>query len=389
MEQNKLLDVLLDTFNTLKDQCKATSADLRSIKNELNRIFNDSECKEVIYTSNLDRMFFGIKVLPMIDADDIYDYLVDNESIRIDKYIVEIDSHMLNPVLDLSAAEMMATLINEVNALIGDSSPIELARNAMNQYLAINSDHLRISKSIHYKEILAYGLKDYLSKCKSMFYNTNGATDLYTSDMIVALGIADDLASAYRKIKRDNIKLYQDTEVSKFVTFGWTLRLYKDVKHHRVGTMHVLDRAKLLTGSELEKVEMDNVIKRIKRLDDEVVFESGLMQKVNAKIKERRVKSRINTLRIIDSTFYELNMRIRNVEDEDDALYLMRQINNNIAIIEEYIASDDVDDHEKKKWMEALDKFVELRQKLSDTIVYKNKNYGLFVNYPDIVEDRY
>ena len=153
--------------------------------------------------------------------------------------------------------------------------------------------------------------------------------------------------------------------------------------------MHVLDRAKLLTGSELEKVEMDNVIKRIKRLDDEVVFESGLMQKVNAKIKERRVKSRINTLRIIDSTFYELNMRIRNVEDEDDALYLMRQINNNIAIIEEYIASDDVDDHEKKKWMEALDKFVELRQKLSDTIVYKNKNYGLFVNYPDIVEDRY
>ena len=67
----------------------------------------------------------------------------------------------------------------------------------------------------------------------------------------------------------------------------------------------------------------------------------------------------------------------------------MRQINNNIAIIEEYIASDDVDDHEKKKWMEALDKFVELRQKLSDTIVYKNKNYGLFVNYPDIVEDRY
>ena len=33
MEQNKLLDVLLDTFNTLKEQCKATSADLRSIKN--------------------------------------------------------------------------------------------------------------------------------------------------------------------------------------------------------------------------------------------------------------------------------------------------------------------------------------------------------------------
>ena len=36
-----------------------------------------------------------------------------------------------------------------------------------------------------------------------------------------------------------------------------------------------------------------------------------------------------------------------------------------------------------------MDKLVQLREKLTATVVYKNKNYGLFVNYPDIVENRY
>jgi hypothetical protein len=100
-------------------------------------------------------------------------------------------------------------------------------------------------------------------------------------------------------------------------------------------------------------------------------------------------KNRLNNLRNIDSTYYELNLQVRNVEDENDALYLMRQINTNIAIIDEYKNSPDCDDIEKAKWNQTMDKFTQLRDKLSSSVVYKNKNYGLFVNYPDIVENRY
>ena len=116
---------------------------------------------------------------------------------------------------------------------------------------------------------------------------------------------------------------------------------------------------------------------------------SGLVDSVRMKVREKMRKNRLNNLRTIDSAFYELNMQIRNVEDEDDALWLMRQINSNIAIIEEYRNSSDCDEYERDKWNQVLDKFLDLRDRLSKTTVYKNKSYGIFVQYPEIVENRY
>ena len=380
-------DSFIDVFNNMKRSCAATPEDLRTIKNELNKFFTDSICKEVLYTDNMDKMFFGIKIVPMIDADDIFDYLVDDQPQRVAKYVVEFDSHLLNPVQNLQAIELLAMLLHEVSNLVGDSEPIEAARNALNAYLAANNDYIKVSQSIHYKEILTYGLKDYLSKARSMFY-TSDISDLYAHELTTAYGFNDDLVSAYRKISHDNIKLYENTELSKFITFSWTLSLYKNMRIRRVGSIKTLSRAKQLTGSRLEKMEIDNVIKRIRRIDDDVLIESAI-DSVRVKIREKMRKSRLNNLRSIDSAFYELNMQVRNVEDEDDALWLMRQINNNIAIIEEYRNSIDCDEYERDKWNRVLEKFVELRDRLSKTTVYKNKQYGLFINYPEIVENRY
>ena len=381
--------VFIDTFQRMKDKCGATPTDLNSIKNELNRFFKDSTCKEVMYTNNTDKMFFGMKTLAMIDADDIYDYLVDDEPKRISTYIIEIDSHLFNPVLDLSVRELIAILLHEVGHLVADATPIEDARNALNAYLAENKDHIRISKSIHYKEILAYGLKDYISKSQSMFY-TSDESEIFADEFAKAHGFGDELTSAYNKITSNNMKLYENSEVSKFIAFGWTLGLYKDLKVRRIGAMKVLARAKQLTGSRIEKIEIDNVIRRIKRIDDDDVIteSSGISSSLKAKMKEKMRKARINNLKMIENTLYELSMQVRNVEDEDDALYLMRQINNSIAIIDEYRNSPDCETYEIEKWNAVLDKYTKLREKLSSTVVYRNKNYGIFIQYPDIIENR-
>ena len=105
--------VFIDVFKKMKDKCGATPSDLNTLKNELNRFFKDSTCKEVMYTNNTDKMFFGMKTLAMIDADDIYDYLVDDEPKRITKYIIEIDSHLFNPVLDLNPKELI--ILQKIN----------------------------------------------------------------------------------------------------------------------------------------------------------------------------------------------------------------------------------------------------------------------------------
>ncbi len=378
-----------DVFSSMIAKGKADMVDANNLKKELNKFFKDSKCTNIYYTDNTDKMFFGIRLVPVIDADDIYDYLVDDEPQRITKYLMELDSKLLDPIMALSADELLAIILYEVSHLVGTSEPIENARDALHAYLASNKEHIKVTQSIHYKEILAYGLKDYLAKCASLFYESD-PSKITGDEFCFMYNLGDALYSGYSKISKNNIKLYENCEISKFITFGWTLSLYKNIRIRRIGSLRTLGRAKQLTGSRLEKMEIDNVIRRINRIDDDAILEAGsVIDSVRIKMREKMRKHRINNLRTIDSSYYELNMQIRNVEDENDALYLMRQINTNIAIIDEYRNSPDCDDVEKAKWNQAMDKFVQLRDKLSSTTVYKNKNYGLFVNYPDIVENRY
>ncbi len=365
-----------------------TPNDLQTLKNELNRFFEDSKCKEVIYTTNVDKMFFGIKIVPMIDADNIYDYLADDEQKRISKYIVELDSKLFDPIMELTADELTAILLREVSHIIGSSEPVEDARNTLNIYLAENRTHIKVSNSIHYKEILAYGFKDYISKAQSMFYISD-TSEILGDEFMISYGFGDAISSAYNKVFSNNIKLYENSNISKFIVFGWTLDLYRNIKTRRISAIHTLNNLKLLTASRLERMEMDNVIRRINRIDDDSVLNESTKSIIRVKIKEKLKKARLNNLRTIDSTFYEISMQVRNVEDENDALYLLRQINNSISIIDEYRNSEDCDEYEAERWNQMMDKFIQLREKLTSTVVYKNKNYGLFVNYPEIVENRY
>ena len=381
----------ISTFESMKDKCSATPSDLVNIKSELNKFFSDSDCKEVIYTTNTDKMFFGLKIIPMINPDDIYKYIVEDEPERLDRYIVEIDSKLLDPIMNLSSYELLAILLHEVSNIVNDTFPIENARNALNSYLSSNREHVKITQSVHYKEILAYGLKDYLSKARSMFY-TNDLSDILANDFAHMYGFENDLVSAYEKISKNNIKLYENSEVSKFIVFSWALSIYRNLRIRRVGAIKTLSRAMLLSGSRLERMEMENVIRRIKRIDDDILIESArddaIVRKVEEKMKKLRMK-RLNNIKYIDNHFYELNLRIRNVQEEEDALYLMREINSSIAVVDEYLNTDGIDEYERDMYTKIINKFQMLREKLSNSTIYKGQQYGMFVKYPDIVENRY
>ena len=382
---------IIQIFNKIKNSnasIPVNANDLGVLKTELNRFFRDSSCKEILYTTNTDNMFFGIKIIPMINNSDIYEILTNEDSYRIDKYLVELDSKLFDPILNLNAKEITSLLLYEVNKIVGDSTPIDNARNALNIYMVSNKDKLRISDSIHYKEILAFGLKDYLSKSTSIFYTTD-SFDIYNDTFTVSYGLNNAIVSVYEKITSNNIKLYENSEVSKFITFSWILSIYRNLKIHRVGAIKQLTAMLSLTGSRLEKLEIKNILTRIKRIDDTDLITESTDNSLKARIREKMKKNRIHNLRAVTSTFYELAMRIKNVEDEGEALSIMRTINNNIGIINDYLDSDTCDEREKVEWKDALDKFLKLREKLSDSVVYRNTSYGVFVNYPNIVENRY
>ena len=74
-------------------------------------------------------------------------------------------------------------------------------------------------------------------------------------------------------------------------------------------------------------------------------------------------------------------MRVKNIETEDDAIVLMRQINSRMSILEDYLRDEDIDDIDRKRWEECYKNYVELRSTLSKKTLYKRKQMGLWMDY--------
>lgn len=374
-------------FNEALDEGKLTSAHQRTLLRELNRFFSDSKCTAVYYTNNISKPFFGMIVCPSIEGDKIYEYLMGNDEIRLVNYTIEIDSHLFNPVLGLTGKEITAMLLHEVGHVVNDSTPIHNARQYLDEYLAKNNETIKMTDSYHYREILAYALKDFVSKDRSIFYTSN-VDEVLADDFVRAYGYGSYLESAIQKVIRSNSKLYQGELNDRFTAFIWSIQLYKHMQYRRIPALRSLNKAKGLTGSRIEKAEIENLIRRINRIDDTALMEAS-MSSIQSKIKNRMRQMRINNMKSLEDDYYEINMRIRNVEDEEDALYLMRQLNTRISLITDFIESEDLNSNERKRWQDTLDRFNRLRSDLSETLVYKSKNYGIFVAYPDIQENRY
>ena len=82
-----------------------SGAKLSQLKNEINKFFFKAQCKEVLYTVNNDKLFFGMRVYPEIDGDDVLDIMADDKPKAFEKYYIEFDSKLFDPMLGLDEKE--------------------------------------------------------------------------------------------------------------------------------------------------------------------------------------------------------------------------------------------------------------------------------------------
>ena len=123
---------------------------LSDIQSELNKFFTDSKCMEVIYTENVDKMFFGMTVMPYIEGKKIYEYIDGSSQSRIDKYYLELDSKLFGAWLNLTGREILACLLHEIGHLVNDSSGIhKLRMNIMNY--SCSHGPLRTTENANYR----------------------------------------------------------------------------------------------------------------------------------------------------------------------------------------------------------------------------------------------
>lgn len=366
-------------FNLKSDQSPNR---LRQLKEELNRFFKDSVCKEVIYTVNRDKVFFGASCIPFVSDEDIVDIVTGDEKKRINTYYLEIDSKLLE--LGLTARELVAVILHEVGHLVADSTPTEEFRKALNVYLSKNNEHLVISDSIHYKQILIYAYKDSVRKLTSLFFREDD--EIIADQFSVACGYGEDLESAYRKIMSKTSTLNRNVG-NKLLVLQWTLRMYKDLKIRRIGALHTINKMRNITGSSLEKRELNNVSRAINQIDDDTLIQEAT--NIFKKTSESYRKFKYKGIRRLEDDLYEYSLRAKTVDEEDEALMLIRELSLKISMIDDYMMTEKLSESERERWSNLMRKYQMVREELSKKdSVAKGKFYGLFIDVPT-VRDRY
>ena len=380
---------------------KPSATNLNNLKKELNKFFTDSKCTDIIFTDN-DSLFFGMCVYPIVDKDLVVKILQDDEKVRFNKYSIEIDSKIMHPSIDVTPRELLAMLLHEIGHIINDPSPVEELRDAINVGLAKNGDSLNIPKTVQYYQILAFGFKNTVRKMNSMFFIYKDG-EVLADEFVHMCGFGEDLNNVFEKICRSGLKVNSD--VGKLTALSWTLSLYKNVKMRRIPALRLLKKMKPITGSKTERREMEILEKNLVTIDDTALEESynienhmnyyilnessGTSRKT--KYAELRKSATLKSMKNFEQDVYEYTMRIRHISDESDALYLMRQINTRISVLEDFLDHERLTDNERKRWWSLLEKYQKLRDQLANNVHYRYDFSGsvITVNYPDIKENRY
>ena len=350
--------ILADTF--------PTSSMLTDLKKELNIFFDKARCNDVIFTRNTDNFFFGVIVMPVFSNETALDIVVNNNPIRVESYTLELDSKLFT--LGLEADELTAILLHEIGHMVLDDMPVKATRAAIDKYFTQHDDIINIKASAQYTQLLSYAIKDTMIKATSLRFADD---DEVKADIFVtACGYGDQLVSAENKIISNIAGLTKSVRAPKLSIMQWIFHLYKNVKFNRIPAINTLKTAKKATTSALTKRELDNVITALNRIGTDIVNEGAILLQEAKKGLAAQLK--INGLRGILNDYYEFQIRAKGLTTQNDQLYLMRQINARMALLQDAIA-EGMDEKEEAKWRKVLEDYDDLRKMVSNKKISTGK----------------
>lgn len=370
--------ILEKTLFTLDTDHSGTA--LNRIKTQLNTFFVKTRCKEVLYTQNTDKLFFGLRVYPILDGNKAIELLGDSDSNTFEGYYLEIDSKLLDPMLYLDGRELVALIIHEIGHIVYDTMTIQEVKNQIDMYFARSNEYVDINASKGYKELLAYAIKDAVMKVGSVFSKT-GNTEMVADAFVVACGYGPELESAIKKIVKSLSYMAQDVD-DRFIALSWVLRLGREFSILRIPAIKTLNKAAQLTGSNLEKKEL-KYASRIMSTMNEPINESAL-DNLKARFSKKFMEFKAKGVRAIKNDVYELNLRLRCADDQDELMSIIRTINSDIAILQDYL-TEDIPDEERQDIIETLQELYDIRQKAAKDKTVKDRYSGYIqVIYPSI-----
>ena len=354
-----------------------SSSTLSKLKSEINRFFYKAKCKEILYTMNTDKLFFGMRVYPVINGNDAIELLGDSKIKPFNSYYIEFDSKLFDPMLGLEDKELTAILLHEIGHIVYDVGTIDEVKKHVDMYF-YNTD-TTVDFKPTYRELLAYALKDTVMKAASLFTKF-GNEEMIADTFVASCGYGPYLETGFRKILRSSTYMNKDVD-DRFITLSWVLRLDTDLLVRRLPAIKTLNKAKTLTASQLEKREIEYAVNKLAHLDS---VHEGAIDNVRSRFSKKFDNFKLKGINSIKNDVYELNLRLRTAETPEDLMYIIRMCNSSIAILQDYL-SEDISDRETESVNAALQELYSIRQKAAKDQKVRGKYDSLIqVVYPDL-----
>ena len=377
-----------DLFKSIDDLCGCVREDedstkvqaiCDSIKTELNKFFTSFRCNECIYTNNFDRPMFGAVVRPVGFTGEtiVYKFFNNEEEFKpfnFESYQLELDSKIFTNT-SLTATEIASILIHDINAMSGNKV-VEDFRNAIDAIVVFSDRPVRLDVVRKTSGIFSVVMETTMRNLTSVFCKSYAELEQHDiPDIISGYGLVDPYNKAISKLM-NMCTLKNDVEYPT-ILLTWYLNI-KDLKPESRYYSGVLRKALQYEGSTLVKRSIELALNKI------AVLSPTEQENVRAVTEAKRgliYKMKRDGLKSIEEDLYEYSMRLRNVETQDDALLLMRQINGRMSILEDYLREEDIDEIDRKRWEKCYEGYLKVREELSKKTVYNRKMYGLFVDY--------
>jgi hypothetical protein len=361
-----------------------------NLRKELNKFFTDFTCVDVHYTPNTDKQFFGVfvvpcgaKMEPSEFTSNMFEGLLhshgsiddrDFEPFKATQYKLEIDGKMLK-ANNITAEGITAIIIGEI-ATMNSTEPYEKLRNIIDAQIAINN--IQLNSDVVCKSTVIFQLVGIITlhNLTSVFAKY-GEADV--RDILYDLKLGDYFKGAIKTLQEWN-EWYQSPVDNTAFMVKWYFSTYTYLYENRYVEFMLRDSIETESSLYLRTL-MKSALNSIVRVNDrDERYYSDLLTE-SAKKRGLIWQMKRNGIKSIEEDLFEYTMRLRNVENQDEAILLMRQINSRMSILEDYIRDEDIDDADRERWTACYQRYLELREALSKKTVYNKKMYGLFVDY--------
>ena len=362
-----------------------TQAFLEDLKDALNKLFSDSKCEGVIWTPNQDKLFFGLYIMPVMEADTVIKTITGGERFRVDRYYVELDGKLFGAYLNLTEHEIAAMLVHDVGALTNSSAPSEEVSKSIDKYLADNHEVLKLTDLVHYKEMLSFGFRDALRKVTSLFQKGkyNYVADTF-ADFINWKPYSHYIMDGMDKLNRMGYNLNKEGD-NKFIVLSWVMRVYKDVLGYRISAIKTLEKMQEITPSQIEKKELNNFARRLNRIDDDMLLEgvTGIPVNENEPLLEemRRTQFGFVTSNAIDCLDIMKNDLVGiilqkeklDAQEPDGIADLLSTINQKMMYIKDYAEENEDSKTTFDQWNNIYKELAKMRGQIANGQIYPYK----------------